>query len=200
MGCRFCGKDLAGAADRCPHCGGRVARDRRAVAPLEEPVAGRGAEIDRLEREARWFLVGTGVLLLVLWTSASLTGTRAFRKAGDDASLFYWLIVYRHPFGLVGAGLLACGLAFWATRRLAFAHVGGAVWFAFVLWPLALAGPTGLLAMIADGEVGVSIGRGGLRPESPLLAIATWVIFAAIPLYYFRQLGRLRRGEPVSEG
>ncbi|MBX3465914.1 MAG: hypothetical protein KF878_03320 [Planctomycetes bacterium] len=196
--CRFCDRPVPEGTDRCPHCGGRyVPGARRSVVP--PAAAGRAAEVARQVGEARLFLVGMGALLLLLWTSATLTGTEGFRSWEARQSLFYFLVAHRHVFGLIGAGLLTAGGGFWATNRLGYAYAGGLLWLALVLSPLLLllfSAGAGDLTTELDGEH--VAGAGSLLP-----ALFAWATVATLPLYYFRELGRLRRAEradPEAEG
>lgn len=198
--CRFCGKTLAEpSSERCEHCGGRIAPPRAIDRDRPDIEAGRVVEIARREREARLFLTGLGFLLVVLWLSASMTGTSAFRTEEARRFIFYSIVVYRNVFGLVGAGLFLSGAAFWATGNIRFAQLGGLVWMMFILSPIVVAlGPSGVVDFLASGEGSVRVSGRGVGFNSPLLSLAVWVIFSAIPLYHFRELARIRCGGRVS--
>ncbi len=195
--CRFCGKTLHAAVARCPHCGARLVK--RAGAERHPPdlvEGGRAVFVRKRTDEARYFLIGLGAILLVLCASAYLTGEEVFDAQGDHISLFYLLVLNRLAVGVVGAGLLASGLAFWATGAIGFAYLGGVLWIAVALSPA--------LCLLTIPEADRPTARP--RRVSPLaggraaVGAFFWLVLAGMPLYHFRELAVHRKKlEPPDE-
>jgi hypothetical protein len=169
--CRFCGGSID-ECERCPHCGARLrkAPERAVLAPVAE------SGIESATREARLFLVGAGVVLLLLWLSAASLRADDFGRG----SFFGAVVASREAILGLGAGLLASGALFWRTGRVGFAYVGGVAWIGVALLPLFVYLRVVAALAEATGEA------------TAIVWPALWLAAATTPLVRFRELAIAR--------